>query len=74
MVLALLGAYITARILIKLKIFKPKQMVNSTYIEPVKDFFNRYGTSVAMLLLAVIGLYRVSDIVLGVMAIFSTKI
>jgi PAT family beta-lactamase induction signal transducer AmpG len=43
-------------------------MVNSTYIEPVKDFFNRYGMSVAMLLLAVIGLYRVSDIVLGVMA------
>ena len=67
MVLALLGAYITARILIKLKIVN-QQMVNSTYIEPVKDFFNRYGTSVAMLLLAVIGLYRVSDIVLGVMA------
>jgi len=67
MVLALLGAYITARILIKLNIVN-QQMVNSTYIEPVKDFFNRYGTSVAMLLLAVIGLYRVSDIVLGVMA------
>ena len=67
MVVALLGAYITARILIKLNIVN-QQMVNSTYIEPVKDFFNRYGTSVAMLLLAVIGLYRVSDIVLGVMA------
>ena len=67
LVLALLGAYITARILIKLNIVN-QQMVNSTYIEPVKDFFNRYGTSVAMLLLAVIGLYRVSDIVLGVMA------
>ncbi len=33
-----------------------------------KDFFSRYGMSVAVLLLAVIGLYRVSDIVLGVMA------
>ena len=43
-------------------------MVNNTYIEPVKDFFNRYGLKVAMLLLAVIGLYRISDIVLGVMA------
>jgi PAT family beta-lactamase induction signal transducer AmpG len=43
-------------------------MVNSTYVEPVKDFFDRYGLSVAILLLAVIGLYRVSDIVLGVVA------
>ena len=67
MVLAVLGAYITARILIKLNIVN-QQMVNNTYIEPVKDFFNRYGLKVAMLLLAVIGLYRISDIVLGVMA------
>ena len=67
MVLAVLGAYITARILIKLNIVNQK-MVNNTYIEPVKDFFNRYGLKVAMLLLAVIGLYRISDIVLGVMA------
>ena len=67
MVLALLGAYIAARILIILNIVN-QTMVNSTYIEPVKDFFNRYGKSVAILLLAVIGLYRISDIVLGVMA------
>ena len=67
MFLAVLGAYITARILIKLNIVN-QQMVNNTYIEPVKDFFNRYGLKVAMLLLAVIGLYRISDIVLGVMA------
>ena len=43
-------------------------MVNNTYVDPVKDFFNRYGMSVAVLLLAVIGLYRMSDIVLGVVA------
>jgi PAT family beta-lactamase induction signal transducer AmpG len=43
-------------------------MVNSTYVDPVKDFFDRYGLRVAILLLAVIGLYRVSDIVLGVVA------
>jgi len=45
-----------------------QSMVNNTYVEPIKDFFNRYGMSVAILLLAVIGLYRVSDIVLGVIA------
>lgn len=46
----------------------PKAMVNDTYINPVKDFFNRYGFAAALLLLAIIGLYRISDIVLGVMS------
>ena len=67
MALALVGAYVAARILIALNIVN-RSMVNDTYVEPVKDFFNRYGMSVAVLLLAVIGLYRVSDIVLGVVA------
>ncbi|SFV84526.1 AmpG permease [hydrothermal vent metagenome] len=67
MMIALLGAYIAARALIAFNIVN-RSMVNNTYVDPVKDFFNRYGMSVAVLLLAVIGLYRVSDIVLGVMA------
>ncbi|RUM79968.1 MAG: MFS transporter, partial [Candidatus Thioglobus sp.] len=67
MMIALLGAYIAARALIAFNIVN-RSMVNNTYVDPVKDFFNRYGMSVAILLLAVIGLYRVSDIVLGVMA------
>ena len=45
-----------------------QSMVDETYIEPVKDFFNRYSMSLALLLLALIGLYRISDIVLGVIA------
>jgi len=44
-----------------------KQMVYSTYIEPVADFFTRYGKA-AILLLLLVGLYRISDIVLGVIA------
>ncbi len=67
MILALLCAYIVARILIMLNIVN-KTMVDATYINPVRDFFKRYGVGIAMLLLAVIGLYRVSDIVLGVVA------
>ncbi len=67
MILAITGAYIATRILIKFNIVN-RSMVSSTYIDPVKDFFNRYGMSVAILLLAVIGLYRISDIVLGVVA------
>jgi len=45
-----------------------REMVQKTYIDPVQDFFNRYGAKSAMLLLALVGFYRLSDIVLGVMA------
>ncbi len=43
-------------------------MVRSTYVDPVKDFFARYGRGLAILLLALVGLYRISDIVLGIIA------
>ena len=45
-----------------------QKMVEQTYIAPLKDFFQRYGWSLAWLLLALIGLYRISDIVLGVIS------
>jgi len=64
---ALFVAYLIARILISLRLVN-QTMVNNTYVDPVKDFFNRYGKEAALLLLAVIGLYRTSDIVLGVVA------
>lgn len=44
-----------------------KKMAYVTWIEPVIDFFRRYGKK-ALLLLALIGLYRISDIVAGVMS------
>jgi PAT family beta-lactamase induction signal transducer AmpG len=37
-------------------------------VNPIKDFFQRYGASTAVLLLALVGLYRISDIVLGVIS------
>jgi len=43
-------------------------MVKEAYLEPVKDFFARYGKTLAILLLLLVGFYRVSDIVLGVIA------
>lgn len=43
-------------------------IVELSYIAPVRDFFSRYGVVSAWLLLALIGLYRISDIVLGVIA------
>ena len=45
-----------------------RSIVEQTYIEPVRNFFGRYGMGLAWLLLALIGLYRISDIVLGVIS------
>lgn len=45
-----------------------KDMVRESYVEPVRDFFVRYGGKTAVLLLLLVGFYRVSDIVLGVVA------
>lgn len=41
-----------------------KQVANNTWITPITDFFERYGKK-AILVLALIGLYRISDIVAG---------
>jgi PAT family beta-lactamase induction signal transducer AmpG len=43
-------------------------MVRRTYIAPIKDFFVRYGGKTAMVILLLVGFYRLSDIVLGVVS------
>ncbi len=45
-----------------------KEMVHQAYYAPVQDFFIRYGGKTACLLLILIGFYRLSDIVLGVVS------
>lgn len=45
----------------------PKQIAVDTWVTPISDFFQRYGNK-AILLLALIGLYRISDIVAGVIS------
>ncbi|MFW2176985.1 MULTISPECIES: AmpG family muropeptide MFS transporter [unclassified Moraxella] len=44
-----------------------KQVAVTTWVEPILDFFRRYGKK-AVLLLLLIGLYRISDIVAGVIS------
>jgi len=44
-----------------------KQMVRDSYLSPISDFFSRYGKLVIWILLLV-GFYRVSDIILGVIS------
>lgn len=50
-----------------------KAHVASTYFEPVLDFFRRYGR-LALLILLLIGTYRIADIVMGTIAnVFYTE-
>ncbi|GAA6137038.1 MFS transporter [Arenicella sp. 4NH20-0111] len=44
-----------------------QRMVDESYIQPVQDFFSRYG-KLAVWMLMLILFYRISDIVLGVIA------
>lgn len=65
--LASLGlAIISGLLLVKVGLVK-KEVAMATWINPILDFFRRYGKK-ALLLLALIGLYRISDIVAGVIS------
>lgn len=57
-----IAVFLSSTGLIKMDIAK------KLYLNPVKDFFHRYGMHTAILLLGLIGLYRISDIVLGVIS------
>lgn len=45
-----------------------KQMAMETWVAPIADFFKRYGVKVALALLLLIGFYRISDIIAGVIS------
>ncbi len=61
------AAVLIARVMMALKLVN-SPMVRDAYLTPVTEFFQRYGRGLAWLLLALIGLYRISDIVLGVIS------
>jgi PAT family beta-lactamase induction signal transducer AmpG len=65
--LALVIALGVARILVTMGLVG-KNMFDDTYVNPIKDFFKRYGLKMAILILLLVGFYRVSDIVLGVIS------
>ncbi|MGB0459126.1 MAG: AmpG family muropeptide MFS transporter [Porticoccaceae bacterium] len=67
LILATIIAVLIAKLLIFIGMVDQRQ-VNQAYITPITDFFDRYGLSLALTMLALIGLYRVSDIVLGVIS------
>jgi len=61
------AAVIIVGLLIKVKIFN-RDIIFDTWVAPLADFFKRYGLKVALAILLLIGFYRISDIVAGVMA------
>ncbi len=66
LLLALLFAGMMAKMAIAVGVARREVLVE-TYIEPMADFFRRYGRQ-ALLILFLVGFYRVSDIVLGVIS------
>lgn len=63
---SILVAIVAGFILVSLRIV-PQKLAADTSIAPISDFFQRYGSS-ALLVLALVGLYRISDIVVGVIS------
>ncbi len=45
-----------------------QQMAYETWVNPIADFFTRYGVKLALVLLLLIGFYRISDIIAGVIS------
>ncbi len=43
-------------------------MARETWLDPILDFFQRYGKKLALVLLLLIGFYRISDIIAGVIS------
>ena len=67
MALSLTAAFAVGAALVKLGLASARQ-AHDTWVMPALDFFKRYGARTAWLLLALVGLYRISDIVLGVIS------
>ena len=61
------AAFIVGSTLVKMGAVN-KQMAYETWVNPVADFFKRYGFKLALVLLLLIGFYRVSDIIAGVIS------
>jgi MFS transporter, PAT family, beta-lactamase induction signal transducer AmpG len=66
LLLALVSAAVAARIAIAAGV-TGREVLLETYVEPMADFFRRYG-KLALLILTLVGFYRVSDIVLGIIS------
>lgn len=65
--ISLLAAVVAGSTLVRLGLVN-REMAYNAYVSPVVEFFNRYGMRTAIVFLMLIGCYRFSDIVLGVVS------
>lgn len=65
LLIAIVLTWLSITIAIKMGLVN-QNMMQEYFLDPIKDFFVRYGPRSAILLLMLIGIYRVSDISLGV--------
>ena len=71
----LMALLMIINILISISISSEKQNLDlvkldyeKSLVEPIKDFFNRFGVKMASILLLIVSTYRLTDIVMGPMA------
>ncbi len=60
-------AFVVGLLLVKVGAVN-RQMAVETWVAPVADFFKRYGFKLALVLLLLIGFFRISDIIAGVIS------
>ena len=66
LIICFVFSYLTISLLILIE-FAPKNKISKSYMGPIVNFIKRYG-KFAFLILVLISLYRIADIVMGVMA------
>tara|TARA_B100000989_G_scaffold227524_1_gene174582 strand:+ start:3072 stop:4532 length:1461 start_codon:yes stop_codon:yes gene_type:complete len=66
LIICFIFAFIIVKILILIK-FTSREKISNSYLSPIINFVGRYG-KFAFLILLLISLYRIADIVMGVMA------
>ena len=66
LIICFIFAFLIVKILILIK-FTSKEKISNSYLSPIINFVERYG-KFAFLILLLISLYRIADIVMGVMA------
>ena len=66
LIICFVFSYLTISLLILIE-FAPKNKISKSYMGPIVNFIKRYG-KFAFLILILISLYRIADIVMGVMA------
>ncbi|MAA60502.1 MAG: MFS transporter [Pseudomonadales bacterium] len=71
--LAVAAAYAIARVMVKIG-FANRQLVDVSYIAPIRNFLESHGAKTTVILLCLVSLFRISDVVLGVISnIFYTE-